>query len=396
MKNLITIILIFTAILLMVSCGLKQTEIKQAIQTDLPPSLTEKDNGIFLIHLTEKEQKELSVQTKQVKCTYVNYSISAPGVVFPAHGHVSLISSPINGQVLQINVHEGDWVTKGQELFRIQSLEFGTLISEYLQAKAEENFQTNRLARLEQLVKETISSASELDKATAEYQRASTLAKSAYAKLKAVGVPDKEITTFRDAINFDPTLKIYAPINGVIEKNFVELGQSVNALENLSRVLDTKQVLIKGYISPNEAQYVMAGDSVTISKREQPDSDIYGKITSINPGLDEESRSVIINILIPTSNGWPKPGESLRLAIASKTQKEIISIPMEALTYDGNQAIVFVKKSNKIFEKRIIQVTNIRDKFVFTEAGLTTDEEIAITKVFSLKALSRFDNSSEE
>ena len=51
-----------------------------------------------------------------------------------------------------INALEGNFVQKGQELFKIESLEFGNMVAEYLQAIAEEKFQTSRVARLKQLV----------------------------------------------------------------------------------------------------------------------------------------------------------------------------------------------------------------------------------------------------
>ena len=54
------------------------------------------------------------------------------------------------------------------------------------------------------------------------------------------------------------------------------------------------------------------------------------------------------------------------------------------------------KKSENTYEKRAIQVDEINDRFVFVESGLSENEEVAVTKVFSLKALSRFDISSEE
>ncbi|WP_320111328.1 efflux RND transporter periplasmic adaptor subunit [Draconibacterium orientale] len=376
--------------------GNEPKEEKVAVETDVPPSLKDGIDKVVEIKLSDKERNELSIKTEAIKSEFVDHQILAPGVVFPSPGHSSIISTPINGQVTAIKVYEGNRVNKGQELFRIQSLEYGNLVSEYLQAHAQEAFQKSRLARLQQLVEERISSASELEQATAEYQRASASLKSAYAKLRAVGVPDSEIARFSDSGNFEPTLKIVAPIDGVIEKNFVELGQSVNALENLSRVLDTHEVLIRGYVSPGDAVLVEPGNAVEISKREQEDVTIKGKITSVNPGLDETSRSVVVNIIIPSEDGWPKPGENLRLAITSESQKETVAIQLQALTYDGDQPIVFVKKDANTFERRPIEVDQIKGDFVFVAAGLTSGEEVAVTKVFSLKALSRFDIISEE
>ena len=398
MKNIIPILLTFGLTALLFSCNSgnqpEKTEVKE--QTELPPSLSQEAESNKIIQLTQKEQNELPIKTLKVSNNFIDYSVSAPGVVFAAPNHGSIISTPIDGQVHEVNKFEGSWVKKGEPLFEIQSLEFGNLVSEYLQAYAEERFQTNRLARVKQLVEETITSASELERATAEYERALASSRATYSKLKAVGVSDEEIRSFTTAENIDPVLKIHSPIDGVIEKNFVEMGQSVNALENLSRVLDTREVLIRGYLAPEDARLVNVGDSVTVSKRENQENLMEASITSINPGLDESSRSVIVNIIVPAQNGWPKPGENVRLSIATSSQEEIIAIPVEALTYDGNQAIVFVFKGNGIYEKRVIGVEEIRDQFVVVNNGLRKDEEVAVSHVFSLKALSRFDIIAEE
>lgn len=398
MKNILPILFTvgLTAMLFSCNTGKQQEQTEVAEQTELPPSLSGDEGTKNIIQLSEKEQNELPIKTLKVSNNFIDYAVVAPGVVFPAPNHGSIISTPIDGQVSKVNKFEGAWVRKGEPIFEIQSLEFGNLVSEYLQAYAEERFQTNRLARVKQLVEETITSASELERATAEYERALASSRATYSKLKAVGVSDEEIKSFTTADNIDPVLKIHSPIDGVIETNFVELGQSVNALENLSRVLDTREVLIRGYLSPEDARLINVGDSVTVSKRENQENLMMATITSINPGLDESSRSVIANILVASKNGWPKPGENVRLSIATSSQQEIIAIPVEALTYDGNQAIVFVYKGNGIYEKRSIGVDEIRDKFVIVNSGLSTDEEVAISHVFSLKALSRFDIIAEE
>lgn len=397
MKKIHIYVLLIFAGTFLYSCNSEKTSQEEiAEQNELPPSLQTAETGLQLIRLSNKEQEELKIETVEVSSKFINYPVTAPGVVFPAPKNTSIISCPIDGQVSSIAKNEGSWVKKGEVLFRIQSLEFGSLVSEFLQTHAEEHFQTNRLKRLKQLVEENISSANELERATSEYDRAIASSRASYSKLKAVGVSDSEIQAFVEAERINPILKIVAPIDGVIERNFVELGQSVNALENLSRVLDTREVLIRGYLSPDDARLINVNDSVTISKRENTQAITRAVITSINPGLDENSRSVVTNIIVKTENGWPKPGENVRLDIVTSSKKEIIVIPAEAITYDGNQAIVFVQKEKGIFEKRSIEVNEMRDNFVFVGKGLQSGEQLVKTKVFSLKALSRFDKIAEE
>ncbi|RIJ49750.1 efflux RND transporter periplasmic adaptor subunit [Maribellus luteus] len=399
MKNILSLAVLVGLAAILFSCGSEkqpgQSETKE--QTELPPSLQPEGASTGkLIQLSEKEQNELSIQVQKVANNFIDYTVTAPGVVFPAPNHGSIISTPINGRISKMNKFEGAWVKKGEVLFEIQSLEFGTLVSEYLQAFAEERYQTSRLKRIKQLVEETISSASELERATAEYDHASASSRAAYSRLRAVGVSVEEIKSFTDGENIDPVLKIHSPIDGIIEKNFVELGQSVNALENLSRVLDTRDVLIRAYLSPDDARLINTGDSVVVSKREKEETILSATVSSVNPGLDEDTRSVIANILVPARDGWPKPGENVRLSIATSSKKEIIALPVQSLTYDGNNPVVFVKKGNGIYEKRFIGVSEIRDQYVFVDSGLSNGEEVAISNVFSLKALSRFDIIAEE
>jgi cobalt-zinc-cadmium efflux system membrane fusion protein len=366
-------------------------------QSDSPPSVTTGESkSKILIKLTDLEAKELNIQSLIVAGQEQKYTISAPGLVFPATNHIAIISTPIDGRISVVRSTDGDYIKKGQELFRIESLEFGNMVSEYLQAVAEEKFQTKRLERLEQLVKQTISSESELDRARTDFQRASASVIAAYAKLRAIGVSEDEITAMKNAEKIDPTLKIHSPVSGVMDSREVDLGQSVNALQKLARVVDLNQVQIKGYLSPEDAGFVNIGDTVTITRRLADIRPIVGQISSINPGLDETNRSVVVNILIGSQNGWPKPGENIRLEIKTSSEAEVIAIPVEALTYDGNNPVVFVKINPSTYEKRLIAIRAIQNNFAIVDSGLEKSEEIAVSQVFSLKALSRFEQIAEE
>ena len=392
----IATISLFGLLILGSSCGSKtETNAKEQTSADSPPSVSgvKPEN---LVKLSAKEMAELKIQTIEVSSSALNYSIAVPGVVFPAPNHVSIISTPIDGRISRISAQEGQVVRQGQEMFSIESLEFGNMVSEYLQAVSEETFQTSRLQRLEQLVEQTISSKSELDRARSDFQRAKTTVIAAVSKLKAIGVPEKEINAFKTAESIDPTLKIHSPISGIMDQRSVELGQSVNALQMLARVLDISHVLVRGYVSPEDARFISAGDSVKILRRQNDTFEMRAVVTSVNPGLDENNRSVVVNILLATNENWPKPGENLHLSIETSSKIEVISVPVEALTYEGNDPIVFVQVNESTFEKRKVDVQEFREKYAVVRSGLDKNERLAATQIFSLKALSRFDKIAEE
>ena len=394
--NQIVPICLFGLLILGSSCGSKtETKAKEQTSADSPPSVSgvKPEN---LVKLSAKEMAELKIQTIEVSSSALNYSIAVPGVVFPAPNHVSIISTPIDGRISRISAQEGQVIRQGQEMFSIESLEFGNMVSEYIQAVSEETFQTSRFQRLEQLVEQTISSKSELDRAQSDFQRAKTSVIAAVSKLKAIGVPEKEINAFKTAESIDPTLKIHLPISGIMDQRSVELGQSVNALQMLARVLDISHVLVRGYVSPEDARFISAGDSVKILRRQNDTFEMRAVVTSVNPGLDENNRSVVVNILLATNQNWPKPGENLHLSIETSSKIEVISVPVEALTYEGNDPIVFVQIDESTFEKRKVDVQEFREKYAVVRSGLDKNERLAATQIFSLKALSRFDKIAEE
>lgn len=381
-------------VLLLAACGAEQKNVPTEVK-DAPPSVTA-SSEIKLIELNENDAQMLHIETAKVEGSIRNYVLTTPGVVFPAPGSLSIVSTPIEGRISAIRVREGKKVAKGQELFRIESLVFGNLVAEFMQASSEEQYQKSRLDRQEQLVEETISSKSELDRTRSDFQRATASVIASVAKLKAIGVTDREINDFKKAEKIDPTLKIYAAIDGIFDQQQVELGQSVNALEKLGRVIDLGHVLVKAYLSPDDGAFVNEGDTVLVTRRNEQSKNITGRVETINPALDETNRSMVANIMISTLNNWPQPGETVRLEVSTGRLDQVLSIPVSALSYDGDQPVVFVRKDKLNYEKRPIVLREIRDNQVVVASGIEVGEEVAVSQVFSLKALSRYEQIAEE
>ena len=372
-------------------------EVSTAGQKEIgtPPSLKPDSNVTQMIKLSEKEVEDLHIKTTKVESEIKNYKVIAPGISAPHPAHVSIISAPIDGRVAKIHAYEGDHVQKGQVIMQMESLTFGTLVADYVQAKSEENYQQSRLDRMEKLVAKDINSESDLEKARADYQRAAAIVNATYSKLSAIGVTNKDIQQLDPGKKITPLLNIYAPISGTIDQREVEQGQSVNAYEKLERILNPGKVMVKAYISPEDGQYVSEGDIATIVRRKYPEKKLSGKIASINPGLDEANRSVVANIPISNDNNWPLPGTSFRVEIETTTPAEVIMIPMAAVTYDGNKAVVFVKHNENTYEKRFLEISELRDKYAVVQKGVKADDEIAISQVFTLKALARYEKFAE-
>lgn len=364
------------------------------IQPGVPPSLSPLQEKT-LINLSEKEVAELNIQTFDAGRSFEKLKVSGPAHISVAPGNAQVISAPIQGKVQKIHFAEGDYIQAGEVIFQIESIEFGNLIADYLRALASVEFEKSQMSRIEQLVEKRIAPQSDLDKTTSDFRRANTELIAARTKLLTVGLTPDAIDRLAKSEEIDPMLKISSPISGVIDHLELEPGIAVDVYDFMARIIDNSKLLVSAYLSPSAGALVKKGDLMKLLVPGEKINDKVLTIHAINPGLDVSSRSVIAHALFENSGGDLKPGQSIAVEIESQSTIELISIPLAAITYDGDEPIVFVKKSDDVFEKRIITISEMRHDFAIIENGLIAGEQVATSQVFSLKALMRFDLFSE-
>lgn len=400
--------LIYTFILaFMLSCSDKSEEAKSPGGDAAPNNQDSK--GISYINLSEEQAKELNIEIFNTESKAVDLIVSCPGDVSPAPDRSSIISAPISGIVNQIKAHEGEYVTKGQLLMVIESLDFINMVSEYMQAKQEVEYLAIELSRLAKLRESNISSKSDYDKMKNSYWKAGNDLQISRSKLKSIGLSDKETSDLEckflesvddlKKINGDKcetNLKIRAPISGYIDMHYVDLGQAVTTYDRMMTIIGTDKVLIRGYLSPGDAELVDPGDKVTITTSKETNRSIETVVHTKNPSLDPSNKAVTLNIYANTKSNWPYPGQNVRLEVLTKTKAEMVYVPVSAIAYFGETPIVFVKAGEGKFEKREIKLGRISESIAIVLEGLKAGEEVAVSEIFTLKSLAKFEEFAEE
>jgi cobalt-zinc-cadmium efflux system membrane fusion protein len=384
-------------VFLLGGCGNDTSEPETTHDIPLPPSVQSADAPSFqVVTLNEQQAAELKIKTVPVMALDEHFPLQIPGTVYPAPDHIALVSSPITGRVAHIYAHEGEAVRLGQALLELESLEFAALAADYLKAKADEAYASQQVERQQLLVDKKISPRSQLEKAQADQLRANAAVQAVYAQLKTVGVPDAQLEAWLQGESAHPRLTIRAPITGIISEHLIDLGQSVTAYDKMLSLINLTRVYVKGFVSPDDALLVQAGDSVRIKIPSMPNAFLPATVATINPELDEVSKSVTVNILVSTRNGWPLPGQNVQLDVLVKPREPVLTIPLLAIQYEDDQAMVYVRTSPRTFEKRPISIARINNSNVMVNSGIALGEDIAVTQVFSLKALGRYSQYAEE
>jgi len=393
-SGLVVVLLLFLS-----SCGSGAAEQGTTSDPETPPSLSKKQIE-QVVQLTEKQAEDLNIELYEVKSEQVSFDISAPGQVYAAPQRISVVSSPINGRVSNIYVHEGERVQKGDPLLDIESLEFANLVGDYLEATAEITYQTQQVKRLKVLTEDQISPERTLERAQADLRRAKTKQSASLARLRAVGITSEQAQKW-DPFTSEPKSKltIYAPISGVLNQHLIDLGASVNSNDKLLDIIDNTEVLVKGFVSATDASFVHEGTPVVITQKTESRTPqkkrIESTVTSVNPALDEANKSLVLNSIIPTKDNWPIVGQSVRMKYAAQPSDSSLSIPLSAIQFEGQNAAVFVQRTPREYVKRIVEVDRMTNDRAVISSGLSPGEKIAVSQVFSLKALERFEQFSD-
>ena len=324
-----------------------------------------KDEGIKVT--AEKVTKRTIVET-----------VNASGKIYP---EIEVKMSPdISGEIMELNVEEGDSVKKGQVLARIYGDIYATQRD---QAAAIVNQQEAQVANVtasigamkaqldqakktyimqKQLYDEKIISANEFNTADAAYKSALANFNAAKEGIVASQAGVQSAKAALAKANKDISLAtLVSPMNGVVDLLNVKkgervVGSSMMAGTEMMRIADMSKIEIRVDVGENDVPKVHLGDSATIEVDAYNNRKFTGIVTQIassNNGAATQSASsatstdvtnykVYIRLnhdsykdLIDPSRpkNFPfRPGMSASADIQTKTRANVLSIPINAVT----------------------------------------------------------------
>ena len=245
----------------------------------------------------------IKVATDKAEKKTVNEQVSASGKIHP-EVEVKL-SSEVSGEIVELNVKEGDVVTKGQVLCRIRP---DILQSGYERAVASLNAQRASLAMAEQQLKQQevnfanlettfkrnkelfdkkVISAAEFDQIRADYEsaRATLEAQRQNVLVTKYGIDQSQASVKEAGDNLARTT-IYAPVDGVVSLLQVELGERVVGTAQMAGTeimrianLDAMEVVVE--VNENDINRVALDNEATIEVDAFQGRKFQGVVTEI-------------------------------------------------------------------------------------------------------------------
>ena len=374
---------------------------------------------LSIISCKKKEEKKQE-GPKEVPVVEVQQRNVTGYQSFPAsiQGRVNNdVRAKIQGYITQVLVDEGQYVTKGQPLFRLETntlnqsadaarAGIGAAQSGVAAAKANVsaaqaavNASQVEVNKLIPLVQKNIISAVQLETAKANLSRAQAqLAQAQAAQAQAAAGVSQASANYKGVqanINYSV---IRAPISGVLGKLPFRVGSLVgpNDPTPLTTVSDTSGIF--AYFSMNEREYLdflenAYGATVPEKLRNMPmvelelaNGSLYGekgKIEAVTGQIDPTTGTIQFRVSFPNAAKLLSNGNSGTIKVPKLYDKALV-VP-ESATFE-QQGLVYVFKVEQDTARNVmIGVTDRVNNLVVVKDGIKKGEKIVAQGVGTLK-----------
>jgi membrane fusion protein, multidrug efflux system len=242
-----------------------------------------------------------------------------------------------SGVVREVYVDRGRHVRVGQAIARIDDR---VLRAHYDQARSEAELARQTFERQRRLWEDE-QIGSEMN-----YLRARHAAEAAAASERVL------------AARLDRTI-IRAPIGGVLDDRFVEVGALAGPGTPVARIIDADTVRVTAGVPERYAGEIRTGAPATVTVDNLPDGEFDGLIRFVGAAVSEQNRTFPLEVRVPNGAGRLKPGMAARVRVTRATLPDAILVPREAVlrTEDGYRVFVVRQEDGRFVAHAAAVVT---------------------------------------
>lgn len=178
--------------------------------------------------------------------------------------------------------------------------------------------------------------------------------------------------------------RIVAPFAGVITNRFADTGALIQAGTSSStqalpvvRLAQTSKLRLVLAIPESVAAQIHIGDPVEV-RVQALEQDIEGKVSRFADSLDRQTRTMETEIDFDNGDGQLIPGMYAETRLSLREKKDALTVPLEAVTRNGNDATVLAVNVQNIVEERHVRLGLEDEKRVEIVSGLTDGDRVII------------------
>jgi multidrug efflux pump subunit AcrA (membrane-fusion protein) len=176
---------------------------------------------------------------------------------------------------------------------------------------------------------------------------------------------------------------VRAPFDGVVAERLVSVGDYVTRGTKVASVMRVQPLRVELTVPAQHMAAVAVGRAVSFVIDAYPDQTFTGHVRYVSPDVRADSRSLLVEAVVPNENGMLKPGLFATAQIEEASERPGILVPATAVRTAGGTSRVFVIKGGQA-EERIVTTGQTVGQLVEMTSGIGAGDAVATTNVVQL------------
>jgi membrane fusion protein (multidrug efflux system) len=180
--------------------------------------------------------------------------------------------------------------------------------------------------------------------------------------------------------------QVRSPIDGIISKRYVQVGEKAAPDMALFAVVDLSRLLLEALVPASDIPRVQVGQGVRFAVDGFDQRVFTGEVVRINPAAETGSRALIVYVAVANADGALKSGMYATGGITLRTAAQVPAVPVAALRSSEGVTSVLRIDNGKIVEQVVqIGLRNEAEGMVEITAGLTPGMQVLAVRLDGIK-----------
>jgi cobalt-zinc-cadmium efflux system membrane fusion protein len=274
--------------------------------------------------------------------------LNVTGVVNPDVSRQVPVISLASGRVVEIDAKLGDYVTKGQLLFKVRSEDIAQAFSDYRKAIKNEELTKVQLDRAQLLYDKGAVPKSSVEIAQNAEDNAKVDVDTTTEHLRVLGSSLDHPTGI---------VSIFAPVSGVITDQQITAAAGVQALSapNPFTISDMTHVWVICDVYENDLAQVHLGEFADIHLNAFPDNVLKARIANIGEIMDPSIHTAKVRLEVGNPSSMMRLGMFVTATFHGKKLETHASVPASAVLHLHDRDWVYSPAGSGVFKR--IEVT---------------------------------------
>ena len=338
---------------------------KSPMGMDLIPVYEDEGEEEGLVKIDPVTIQNIGVRTETVTKRALHRIVRTVGRITYDEKRIFHVHTKITGWIDKLYVNfTGEAVRRGQPLISLYSPDLVSSQKEYLQA----------LDYRKSIQKSGFESIRESGESLVDATR---------RRLELWDITPQQIKILEETRNIQKNMTLYSPVRGIVVKmEGAREGMYVQPGMNLYTIADISRVWVEGAIYEYELPWIHLGQKAFMTLAYYPGKEYAGKITFINPFLEEKTRTVKVRLEFDNPDFELKPEMYADVMLSSDITREGIGVPTQAVIFSGKRNLVVIDRGEGRFESREVKVGAEAEGYYQVLEGVKEGEKVVTSAQF--------------